>query len=127
MSALQSSCLPSLHRRLLHIISAQSCLHSSIHSALTPDHVKHLIDNYKGDDLLTGIYVQPSQRIFSDSQFTKAGAIVKEDLSDVDLLLGVKRVADEEDLIPDKTYMFFSHVIKGQPENMELLKVCHST
>ena len=39
------------------------------------------------------------------------------------MLLGVKRVASEDDLIPDKTYMFFSHVIKGQPENMGLLKV----
>mmetsp|Transcript_32325 Transcript_32325/g.68355 ORF Transcript_32325/g.68355 Transcript_32325/m.68355 type:complete len:1058 (+) Transcript_32325:153-3326(+) len=89
---------------------------------ITPDHVKHLIDNYKGDDKLTGIYVQPSQRIFPDSQYEKAGAIVTEDLSQVDVLLGVKRVADEENLIPNKTYMFFSHVIKGQPENMELLK-----
>mmetsp|Transcript_20113 Transcript_20113/g.36905 ORF Transcript_20113/g.36905 Transcript_20113/m.36905 type:complete len:741 (-) Transcript_20113:1128-3350(-) len=88
---------------------------------ITPDHVKHLIDNYKGDKL-TGIYVQPSQRIFPDSQYEKAGAIVTEDLSSADVLLGVKRVANEDDLIPDKTYMFFSHVIKGQPENMQLLK-----
>jgi alpha-aminoadipic semialdehyde synthase len=34
----------------------------------------------------------------------------------------VKRVVNEEDLLPNKTYMFFSHVIKGQPENMPLLK-----
>lgn len=89
--------------------------------AVTPDHVKHLIDNYKGDKL-TGIYVQPSQRIFPDSQYEKAGAIIQEDLSNADVLLGVKRVANEDDLIPDKTYMFFSHVIKGQSENMKLLK-----
>ena len=72
---------------------------------------------------MTGIYVQPSQRIFPDSQYAKAGAIVQEDISNADVLLGVKRVANEDNLIPDKTYMFFSHVIKGQPENMELLKV----
>jgi len=94
----------------------------AIPSAVTPDHVKHLIDNYKGDKL-TGIYVQPSQRIFPDSQYEKAGAIIQEDLSNADVLLGVKRVANEDDLIPDKTYMFFSHVIKGQSENMKLLKV----
>lgn len=31
-------------------------------------------------------------------------------------------MADESDLLPDKTYFFFSHVIKGQPENMALLQ-----
>ena len=91
--------------------------------AITPDHVKHLIDNHKGEGKLTGVYVQPSQRIFPDSQYEKAGAVITEDLSKADVLLGVKRVASEDDLIPDKTYMFFSHVIKGQPENMGLLKV----
>jgi hypothetical protein len=30
-----------------------------------------------------------------------------------------------DDLLPDKTYFFFSHVIKGQPENMALLQVSH--
>lgn len=68
--------------------------------------------------------MQPSQRIFPDSQYERAGAVITEDLSCADVLLGVKRVADEDNLIPDKTYMFFSHVIKGQPENMNLLKVC---
>ena len=33
-----------------------------------------------------------------------------------------QRVANETDLIPNKTYFFFSHVIKGQPENMALLQ-----
>lgn len=87
---------------------------------ITPSHIKELIDNYP--DKLTGVYVQPSQRIFPDSQYEKAGALITDDLSDADILLGVKRVANEDELLPNKTYMFFSHVIKGQPENMELLK-----
>ena len=74
------------------------------------------------NDTLTGIFVQPSQRIFPDSQYEKAGAIITEDMSSADILLGVKRVADENNLIPDKSYMFFSHVIKGQQENMGLLQ-----
>jgi alpha-aminoadipic semialdehyde synthase len=90
--------------------------------AITPDHVKYLVDNFKGDKL-TGIYVQPSHRIFPDSQYENAGAVITDDLSAADILLGVKRVKTEDDLIADKTYMFFSHVIKGQPQNMELLKV----
>ena len=91
-------------------------------SPLTPEHAKELIDNFKGDNKLTNIYVQPSQRIFPDSQYANAGAIVTDDVADADILLGVKRVMNEEDLIADKTYMFFSHVIKGQPENMPLLQ-----
>lgn len=83
--------------------------------------MKQLIDT--GGDKLTGIYVQPSHRIFPDSQYEKAGAILTDDLSHVDVLLGVKRAANEDDLIPEKTYMFFSHVIKGQPQNMKLLQV----
>ena len=107
---------------LIHLSRLSTLL---ISSPITPEHVKHLIDNYK-DNTLTGIYVQPSQRIFPDSQYEKAGAIITEDLSEADILLGVKRVAKEDNLIPNKTYMFFSHVIKGQPENMNLLKVlCH--
>ena len=95
----------------------------SAYSPITPEHVKHLIDNYKDNTL--AVLVQPSQRIFPDSQYEKAGAIITEDLSHADILLGVKRVADENNLIPNKTYMFFSHVIKGQPENMDLMKVSH--
>ena len=71
---------------------------------------------------MTDIYVQPSQRIFPDAQYERAGAIVTDDMSDADVLLGVKRVADEGTLIPNKSYMFFSHVIKGQHENMDLLR-----
>ncbi len=89
---------------------------------ITPNHVKQLIDSYPNDKL-TGIYVQPSHRIFPDSQYEKAGAILTEDISHADILLGVKRVANEDNLIPEKTYMFFSHVIKGQPQNMGLLQV----
>ena len=47
-------------------------------------------------------------RIFPDSQYEEAGAKVQDDVSSCDLLLGVKRVADEDDLLSNKTYMFFS-------------------
>ena len=112
-------CLSVLGMCISHLCTRYHCV---VCSPITPEHVKNLIDNCPGDKL-TGIYVQPSQRIFPDSQYEKAGAVITEDLSKADILLGVKRVADEDDLIPDKTYMFFSHVIKGQPENMGLLKV----
>jgi len=66
--------------------------------------------------------VQPSDlRVFSDSAYREAGAKVSEDLSDVDIILGVKEIPIFE-LESDKTYMFFSHTIKGQPHNMGMLK-----
>eukprot|EP00804_Cyclotella_cryptica_P020809 CCRYP_019250-RD/>CCRYP_019250-RD protein AED:0.09 eAED:0.09 QI:158/0.81/0.91/1/0.90/0.91/12/496/1041 len=92
--------------------------------AITPTHVQQLLAEFRGTlpNQLSNIYVQPSQRIFPDSQYKAAGATISECLDEADILLGVKRVASEDDLIPDKTYFFFSHVIKGQPENMALLQ-----
>lgn len=64
---------------------------------------------------------QPSKlRIFSDKEYADAGAIISEDLSVCDLILGVKEVPSKK-LIANKTYMFFSHVIKAQSHNMDML------
>ena len=82
---------------------------------LCPSHVKDLLTKFGGSrELLSNVLVQPaSHRIFTDEEYRMAGATISEDLSDADLILGVKQV-EEDKLIPDKSYMFFSHVIKGQ-------------
>ncbi len=68
------------------------------------------------------VVVQSSvQRCFSDKEYQAAGVEVKEDLSDCDVLLGIKEVPVEE-LIPNKTYLFFSHTKKKQPHNRSLLQ-----
>lgn len=59
-------------------------------------------------------------RVFSDSDYKKAGFEVVNDISDCDVLLGVKEVPIES-LIPNKKYFFFSHTIKKQPYNRKLL------
>ncbi len=59
-------------------------------------------------------------RIFKDESYTEAGFTVSEDLSDCDVLLGVKEVPISA-LIPNKKYFFFSHTIKKQPYNRDLL------
>ena len=59
-------------------------------------------------------------RVFSDKDYEKAGFEVVSDVSDCDVLLGVKEVPVEF-LIPNKKYFFFSHTIKKQPYNRELL------
>ncbi|RSC96087.1 MULTISPECIES: NAD(P)-dependent oxidoreductase [Tenacibaculum] len=60
-------------------------------------------------------------RVFSDEAYTKAGFEVTNDISDCDVLLGVKEVP-VDNLIPNKKYFFFSHTIKKQPYNRKLLK-----
>jgi alpha-aminoadipic semialdehyde synthase len=87
---------------------------------LCPSHIEQLLRQY---EVLGKVIVQPShKRIFTDRQYEEVGAVIQDDLSEADWILGVKRPKNEEDLIQGKAYSFFSHVIKGQPENMSLLK-----
>ena len=60
-------------------------------------------------------------RVFSDEAYVKAGFEITEDLSDCDVLIGVKEVPVDA-LIPNKKYFFFSHTIKKQPYNRALLE-----
>ena len=62
--------------------------------------------------------VQPSPiRIFSEDEYRKAGATIDEDLSSCPTVLAIKEIP--EHLFQEgKTYMFFSHTIKGQEYNM---------
>lgn len=83
---------------------------------LIPAQVKQLIEK-----TTCKVLIQPcSRRIFSDGEYRAAGAIVQEDISDANLIIGVKKIAPAK-ILPEKSYMFFSHVIKAQPANMGLL------
>jgi alpha-aminoadipic semialdehyde synthase len=86
-------------------------------AALTPDHVREIIKK--------GIYVvvetANDQRIFTDEEYLNAGAHISNDLDKSKVIFGVKEVPIK-DLIPNKTFVFFSHTIKGQEYNMPMLK-----
>lgn len=60
-------------------------------------------------------------RIFTDVQYQSMGIEVANDISDCDVLFGVKEVP-VDNLIPNKAYFFFSHTIKKQPYNRKLLQ-----
>jgi len=60
-------------------------------------------------------------RVFSDEAYAKLGFTVTDDVSDADVMIGVKEVP-VENLIPNKKYFYFSHTIKKQPYNRKLLK-----
>ena len=84
--------------------------------ALVPAHVKQLVG--KGIE----IQVVPSEkRIFKDEEYLQAGAVLREEPLDADVILGVKEMPLNY-FKPHKTYVFFSHTIKGQPYNMPLLR-----
>ncbi|MCK4426995.1 MAG: hypothetical protein KAW16_00775, partial [candidate division Zixibacteria bacterium] len=84
---------------------------------LTPEHVKELRENHSVE-----VWLQPSPiRIFSDEEYLKVGAKIAEDLSPCPVVLGVKEIPLHF-FLPNKTYVFFSHVIKGQTYNMPMLK-----
>lgn len=84
---------------------------------LTPEHVRRLVEDHG-----ITVVVQPSRsRVFPDADYVRAGATLSPDLSRCNLILGVKEVPPE-DLLPGKAWMFFSHTMKGQPENMPMLR-----
>ncbi|PHN05956.1 NAD(P)-dependent oxidoreductase [Flavilitoribacter nigricans] len=85
--------------------------------ALTPEQCARVL-SIPGVDIV----VEPSPiRSFTDEEYADLGIPMQEDLSDCDVLMGVKEVPVDE-LIPGKTYFFFSHTIKKQAYNRKLLQ-----
>jgi alanine dehydrogenase len=89
-----------------------------LRTPLVPHQCYELMNNYPN----VSIVVQPSpHRCFNEDEYARYGAEIKEDLSDCDVLMGIKEVPIS-DLIAGKTYMFFSHTIKKQAHNRKLLR-----
>ncbi|MCK4750087.1 MAG: hypothetical protein KAT15_23690, partial [Bacteroidales bacterium] len=85
---------------------------------LTPSHCRALLDRYPGLEIL----VQPSgYRCFSDEEYALEGITLAEDLSNCEVLMGVKEVTVDS-LLGNKSYLFFSHTAKKQPYNRGLLQ-----
>jgi len=86
--------------------------------ALTPLQCREAMD---GIEELKIIVESSNIRAFSDQEYLDQGIDVLHDVSYAEILIGVKEVPMEA-LIPNKTYLFFSHTIKAQPYNRELLR-----
>lgn len=86
-------------------------------AALTPGHVKILTTE---ESLEIGVQ-KSAKRVFKDEEYMAAGAKITDNLKDYPIILGVKEIP-EEAFEAEKTYVFFSHVIKGQPYNMPMLR-----
>ena len=84
---------------------------------LIPEHVARLAKQHQ-----VQVTTQPSpKRIFSDEEYEEAGGTVAESLHACQVILGVKEIPQNK-LLSCKTYVFFSHTIKGQAYNMPLLQ-----
>lgn len=85
---------------------------------LSPEECQNVLSNFPKAQ----IFVESSPiRVFSDKEYTDKGLQVVQDMENCEVLLGVKEVPIDA-LIPNKKYFFFSHTIKKQPYNRELLK-----
>ena len=84
----------------------------------SPVQCKQLLELYNDLEII----VQPcNYRCYTNEEYTLQGVKVAEDLDNCDVLLGIKEVPIDK-LIEGKKYFFFSHTIKKQPHNRELLK-----
>ncbi len=84
---------------------------------LIPNHIKSLVNNHD-----IQVHVQPSElRIFNDGVYKSAGAVIQENLTEANVVLAVKEIPTKL-FQKDKTYIFFSHTIKGQNYNMDMLR-----
>ncbi|MEO0572602.1 MAG: NAD(P)-dependent oxidoreductase [Bacteroidota bacterium] len=85
---------------------------------LSPQLCQNVLENHLG----ASIVVEPSPiRVFDDSEYQELGIEVASRMEECDVLLGVKEVPIKA-LIPNKKYFFFSHTIKKQPYNRDLLR-----
>ncbi len=86
--------------------------------ALTPKQCAFIQSTYSHIKIL----VEPSPtRCYSDEEYLGQGIELSNDLSNCDILLGIKEVPADA-LMPGKTYFFFSHTKKKQPHNQNLMR-----
>ncbi|MEX1238309.1 MAG: NAD(P)-dependent oxidoreductase, partial [Cyclobacteriaceae bacterium] len=83
----------------------------------TPLQAEEIQQRFKGVKI---ICQHSDVRAFRDEEYRELGITVADDVSDCDILMGIKEVSIAN-LIPDKTYLFFSHTLKKQPYNKKLL------
>ncbi|KAJ7288450.1 Saccharopine dehydrogenase-domain-containing protein [Mycena rebaudengoi] len=98
-------------------------------SPLTPEAVQRLVSERQ-----IKVHVEHcDRRVFRDQEYAQAGAIIKENLEDAHIVVGIKETPLHEVLnnpVPDpsrpgklcaRTHLMFSHTAKGQTYNTALL------
>lgn len=87
-------------------------------TAITPEHALHIQQQYENVKV---VCQKNDLRCFKNDEYIAKGIELVDSVEQCDILFGVKEVPIDQ-LIPKKTYFFFSHTIKKQEYNKELLK-----
>jgi alpha-aminoadipic semialdehyde synthase len=83
---------------------------------LTPEAVRHV--HTQGVEVVVERF---PRRAFPDADYADAGATLSDDVRDCEIVLGIKEMPTDY-FRPGGAYFFFSHTIKGQPFNMDMLR-----
>lgn len=86
--------------------------------ALIPWQCDALVDKYRKLEVVAEEY---PERCYKAEEYKAKGIPIVNDLSDCDVILGIKEIPTD-DLLENKTYFFFSHTIKKQAHNRKLLQ-----
>ncbi len=86
-------------------------------AAITPADLKFIVEETGG----TAFIEKSDKRFFKEQEYVKAGARETEGMDAGDVIFGVKEIPVEK-ILDNKIYLFFSHTIKAQKENMAMLR-----
>ena len=90
---------------------------------LIPEQIRELKERYPELEIICQSSIS---RCYSDSEYLREGVDVVDEISDCDIILGVKEIPLNQ-LIHGKTYLFFSHTIKEQQYNKDLFRYIWDT
>ena len=85
--------------------------------AFTPKQCKWILEN----TILTLVVQKSDIRCFSDEEYRNEGIELVDSVDDCDVLIGIKEIP-KCSLLENKKYFYFSHTIKEQPYNRDLLQ-----
>lgn len=110
-------------RNIIAIRREDLCKKGEKRSAIVPEMVRTLTQ--QGAKIIVQPAVNPQtgerKRAFDDALYAQAGAEISEDISAANLIVGIKEI-ELEHILPDKTYLLFSHTHKGQKKNRQMLR-----
>ena len=105
-------------RKIKAAIIREGKIPQDTRTPLIPKHIRELMEKYP--NLEFKIENSPI-RCYTDEEFEKLELNITDDIDDCELFLGVKEVPFHL-LFAGKTYMFFSHTIKKQAHNRNMLR-----
>ena len=107
-----------MDNQLTYIGIVRESRNDEYRTPIVPAHIKKFKENNPNINFI----IQPSNnRCFSDKEYELSGAKINEDLKKCSIILGVKEI-EPNDLINNRTYLFFSHTFKIDKKQKDIEK-----